>query len=198
MESLLDFISHQGYLAIFTLLMLGIFGLPVPDETILMFSGFLSAKGHLSLPLLIPVAAAGSITGITISYVIGRFGGFFLLDKYGPLVGISTDKIEKAQAWLQSRGKWSIFFGYYFPGIRHLTALTAGSTRMRYSLFALLAYAGAIIWTTTFALLGYFLGEKWQAVARAIHGHLVLASMALIIGGIAAYLIFRKLRRKAV
>ncbi len=198
MENLLDFIAHQGYLAVFTLLMFGIFGLPVPDETILMFSGFLSARGHLGLPLIIPVAAVGSMCGISISYFVGRFGGFYLLVKYGHILKISMEKMEKAQVWLQNRGKWSIFIGYYFPGIRHLTALVAGSTRMKYPVFALFAYSGALIWTTTFILLGHFLGEKWQTVAKAIHGHLVLASIVLIAGSVLAYMIFRKTRHKPI
>lgn len=37
-----EWITHYGYVAIFVLLMLGIVGLPVPDEALLTFVGYLS------------------------------------------------------------------------------------------------------------------------------------------------------------
>ena len=43
-------IAQYGYLAIFCLLMFGIVGLPVPDETLLTFTGYLVYKGTLSAP----------------------------------------------------------------------------------------------------------------------------------------------------
>lgn len=42
-------ITHYGYVAIFVLLMLGIVGLPVPDEALLTFVGYLSFKGDLQV-----------------------------------------------------------------------------------------------------------------------------------------------------
>ena len=60
MESLLDWISHYGYAGLFVLLVLGIVGLPVPDETLLVFSGYLisQAKLHPALTWLAGVGAA--------------------------------------------------------------------------------------------------------------------------------------------
>jgi membrane protein DedA with SNARE-associated domain len=41
MSTIVYWIAHYGYLALFGLLMLGIVGLPVPDETLLTFAGYL-------------------------------------------------------------------------------------------------------------------------------------------------------------
>ena len=41
MEIITQWISHYGYFGLFSLLMLGIVGLPVPDETLLTFAGYL-------------------------------------------------------------------------------------------------------------------------------------------------------------
>ena len=64
-QQVLAWITHYGYLAIFLLLVFGIVGLPVPDETLLTFTGYLVFKGHLSLPLAFATALAGSACGIT-------------------------------------------------------------------------------------------------------------------------------------
>ena len=50
-QQVLAWITQYGYLAIFFLLVFGIIGLPIPDETMLTFSGYLVYMGHLSLPL---------------------------------------------------------------------------------------------------------------------------------------------------
>ena len=67
-QQVLAWITQYGYLAIFSLLVLGIVGLPVPDETLLTFTGYLVYQGHLSLPLALLSGFAGSACGITTSY----------------------------------------------------------------------------------------------------------------------------------
>ncbi|MBV8729091.1 MAG: DedA family protein, partial [Acidobacteriia bacterium] len=71
-QHVLTWITQYGYLAIFLLLALGIVGLPVPDETLLTFTGYLIYKGHLSPPLAFASALGGSASGITASYALGR------------------------------------------------------------------------------------------------------------------------------
>ena len=67
MELVFQWVSHYGYQAIFALLVLGIVGLPVPDETMLVFCSYLVWRGNLkAIPVLI-VAFLGSACGITVS-----------------------------------------------------------------------------------------------------------------------------------
>jgi membrane protein DedA with SNARE-associated domain len=42
-------LGQYGYFGIYGLLMLGIFGLPLPDETLLLFCGFLGFEGDFRL-----------------------------------------------------------------------------------------------------------------------------------------------------
>jgi len=82
-EQVLNWITQYGYIAIYLCLVLGIIGLPIPDETMMTFSGYLVFTGTLSLPLTFLTALAGSISGITISYALGRFLGIQLVHRYG-------------------------------------------------------------------------------------------------------------------
>jgi membrane protein DedA with SNARE-associated domain len=49
MDSSTYWVTHYGYGGIFVLLMLGIVGIPIPDESLLAFAGYLVSKGELQL-----------------------------------------------------------------------------------------------------------------------------------------------------
>ena len=171
--------------------MLGIVGLPVPDETLLTFTGYLVFQGHLALPLAFLSGWAGSACGITLSYTLGRTFGLTLIHRYGRYLRITEDHIEKAHAWFRRAGHWSLTFGYFIPGVRHFTAYAAGMSDLEYPTFARFAYAGAALWASAFIGLGYLLGERWQAVQRNIHHYLAVGAIAGVILA-AGYLAWRK------
>ena len=193
-QQVLAWITQYGYLAIFSLLVLGIVGLPVPDETLLTFTGYLVFKEHLSLPLAYATALAGSITGITISYWLGRTFGLSLIHRYGRYLRITEEHLQKAHAFFERAGHWSLTFGYFVPGVRHFTAYAAGMSELEPPRFAAYAYAGAALWVGTFITLGYFLGERWEAVEKNIHQYMVWVAIGIVILA-AAFLIWRKLRK---
>jgi membrane protein DedA with SNARE-associated domain len=194
-QSILAWLSQYGYFAIFFLLMLGIVGLPVPDETLLAFSGYLAFKGNLSLPLAFAAAWGGSTCGITISYYLGRTFGLKLIHRYGRYVRITEEHVMKAHAWFDRVGHWGLTFGYFVPGVRHLTAYAAGMSEVSPRQFALFAYSGGFLWAATFLSLGYFLGERWKAVEGEIHRYAVLFTIAAAVV-LVGYLIGRWLWRR--
>ena len=97
MDILIHWIKSYGYLGVFASQMLGMFGLPVPDETILTFTGFLVYKDYLHPVPAVLAAYLGSICGITVNYLAGRFIGFPLLHKYGSFLRLS-DREARAGA----------------------------------------------------------------------------------------------------
>jgi len=194
-QQVLAWITQYGYLAIFSLLVLGIVGLPVPDETLLTFTGYLVYSGHLSLPLAFGTALAGSISGITISFYLGRVLGMQVIHRYGRYLRIKEDHFNKAHAWFERVGHWALTIGYFIPGVRHLTAYAAGISELKPTHFALFAYSGAVLWVSTFIGLGYFLGDRWKAVEANIHHYLVLTAIAIAVLVI-AYLVWWKWIRK--
>ena len=177
-QQVLAWLSQYGYLAIFGLLVLGIVGLPVPDETMLTFTGYLVYQGHLSLPIALAAAFAGSACGISISYILGRTFGLALIHRYGRYLRITEAHLEKAHAWFRKAGHWSLTFGYFIPGVRHFTAYAAGMSDLEPNIFIRYAYAGAALWACTFIGLGYLLGERWKAVQQNLDHYLIGGAIA--------------------
>jgi membrane protein DedA with SNARE-associated domain len=176
METIAVWVSHYGYAAIFTLLCLGIVGLPVPDEWLLTFAGFLVYKNHLQLWPALAAACLGSMCGITISYGLGRSLGLFLIHHYGRLFRISQDDLNRVHVWFDRFGTWTLLIGYFVPGVRHFTAVVAGTSKLRFSHFSIFAYSGALIWAGTFISLGYCFGDQWSNVLEKVEDHLAICA----------------------
>ena len=186
MESVLGWIAHYGYAAIFGLLMLGIVGIPIPDETLLVFTGYLIYKHELE-PL--PAFASGflgSICGISVSYALGRTLGLYLVTHLGHFLHVEPEKLDHVRAWYERKGKYGLVIGYFIPGIRHLAAYVAGSSQLPLPVFATFAYFGGLLWSGSFITMGYFLGDEWQQMSTSIHRYLLIgagvATAALAIG----------------
>lgn len=183
MESILSWLSHYGYTGLFMLLVLGIVGLPIPDETLLVFSGYLISTGRLHpLPTFL-AGFAGSMCGISLSYTIGRTLGHRFVLRYGRFFHITAERVERVHGWFQRVGEWLLTIGYFIPGVRHFTALVAGMSELEYRTFALFAYAGAAIWVSSFLCIGYFVGENWRAAIELVHRYtLLFVGVAVMIG----------------
>jgi membrane protein DedA with SNARE-associated domain len=192
MDTLLIWISHYGYLGIFSLLVFGIVGLPVPDETLLTLSGFLIYKGTLQLIPTFLAAYFGSITGISISYAIGSTFGHRVLIKYGHYIHITEERLQKAHNWFEKTGRWTLIIGYFIPGIRHIVAIFAGTSELQLWEFALFAYTGGLIWTTTFLSVGYFFGDNWSSVLDIINHHIIILTIVFLVL-IIFYLLYKKI-----
>jgi len=189
--TVLHWVAAYGYLAIFSLLVLGIVGLPVPDEFLLASCGFLVYQGHLQLAPTVASALAGSICGISCSYIIGRTVGWkFLHSRAGKFLHVKEKHIERVHAWFDKIGHWALMVGYFIPGVRHFTAVVAGTSKVGFRSFALYAYGGAVVWVSTFVFIGFHFGKRWPEILGAVEHHLKLASAGL--GAIAAaYLLYR-------
>ena len=169
METGLHWIDRYGYGAIFALLMLGIVGLPVSDETLLIFVGYLSFKGTLQLEPALATAFLGSASGISLSYAIGRFIGLPALLKFGYLIRLRPEHLTETQRWVERWGKYSLLVAYFIPGIRHLAALVLGASLLPPAVFARFAYSGALVWSASFIGLGYLAGDEWIRLSPLLH-----------------------------
>ena len=195
-ETIQAFIGDYGAYGVFAAMMLGIVGLPVPDETILVFCGYMISQKKLSMVSILTGGILGSFSGITLSYVLGRTIGYGLLHKYGRWIRVSDKMLERIHGWFEHMGAWTLTFGYYIAGVRHFTAFVAGASKLEYHRFAIFAYSGAIVWVTTFVLLGNYLGENWRTVWEIGHRHLHIASAVLLaIAGVAGFVKWRRMKR---
>ena len=192
----MDFVFHwvttYGYAALFALLMLGVVGLPIPDETLLVFSGYLISRGSMHPLGAFATAVFGSWCGISLSYWIGRTLGLGVVHKFGRYIRMDDAKLVKVHAWFDRRGHWALFLGYYIAGVRHFTAIIAGASGLGFGTFVAYAWAGGLCWVAGFLTLGYYIGEDWRRISELVHRDLLWVSLVVLAAGIVVVLYRRK------
>jgi membrane protein DedA with SNARE-associated domain len=175
-QSMTLWVGQYGYPAIFFLLMGGILGVPVPDQLLLVISGYLILTRSLAAAPTLFVAVFGSICGITLSYLIGRCSGSYLAK-----TRFAAARLDEARKYFERFGAWTLIFGYFIPGVRNLIGLTSGMMRLKVRFFAPFAYAGAIVSSLTCIALGYFLGSQasWVLDSAGRFALLAIAAAAI-------------------
>ncbi|HET6462150.1 MAG TPA: DedA family protein [Syntrophales bacterium] len=173
MHALLLTITKYSYFGIFVALGLGILGFPLPDETLIAFAGFLVYEGKLNYLYAFAVCFIGTSSGVTLGYFLGRTFGNRLIKRYSTRLNVDPDHIQNAKKFYLRYGKFALFAGYFIPGVRHLTAIFAGTSIMPYPVFAAFAYSGAALWSIVFMNLGFFLGENWHRVSAYSNRYII-------------------------
>jgi len=194
-DTLSLWLMNYGSFVLFGLLLLGIIALPIPEETLMVLAGILMHSGKLSIPSTVIASILGAMCGISVSYMLGKTAGHYLVVKYGRWVGITKVRLHKAHQWFERFG-WALLVGYFIPGVRHLTGLCAGTSDFSYRQFALYAYSGAAVWVAIFLSIGYFFGKQWLSLYERIEigSELIvlIASVLVFVVLICVYKVFRK------
>ena len=157
-----ELISQYGYLAIFALLALGILGLPVPDEALMLLVGYLSSVMVLDFSLSVLIGCIGSITGMIISYTIGLRLGQPVVNKYGKWIGLTPKRFARVKGWFSRFGIWTVLFAYFIPGVRHVASYISGISAMPFKKYVLVSITGALTWSLLFVSIGYFIGSRFS------------------------------------
>lgn len=194
MEHIDYFLANYGYFAIFGLLMLGIVGPFIPDDTILVLSGIAVHRGQLNMASTIAVAFAGSLCGISLSYAMGRTGAVYVLRRASVVDRWMNKYLPEVERWFERYGKWTLFFGYFIAGVRHFTALAAGMSNVPTRMFALYAFPGGFVWVASFISIGYFLGEEWEEIHRRYNRGAVVVAAVVVAAGLIGW--WLKMRRR--
>ncbi|MHB8125822.1 MAG: DedA family protein [Desulfitobacteriaceae bacterium] len=184
---LIHYISQYGYVGLYFILAVSILGIPVPDEFLLTFVGYLTYSGKLNPIFAILSAIMGSSTGITAAYLLGKFFREKVLLYLKRHAG--SQRLERVFNWYHRHSGILLAIGYFIPGVRHLSGYIAGLSQLNYRYFAFFAYLGATIWSTLFILLGRLLGSRWNTILPIIHRYSLLLGVLAVLLSILFYYI---------
>jgi membrane-associated protein len=189
-QGVLDFVTSllvaHGYLVIIFGAALDNFGLPASGDVVLFAGGLFANGGELALPLVMLSGFVGAFISDNSVYWIGRVGGRPLIYRILKMrflnFLIDEESLDRAGRYFEAHGGKTVFVGRFGPGLRSMTPLFAGVTRMRYYRFLPYNLAAGVVWAVAYSLVGYVFGQYWDellAVARSL-GYGVVAIVALV------------------
>jgi len=159
-------IKHSPYLGIFVLLFLGDVGLPFPEDTTLILSGFFIAQGITQpLPTLLIVYSGLLMTDFFL-YLAGRkYGRRVVQHKIFQRI-LSPDRLSKLEEKFKRWGILVVFFGRHLLGVRAQVFLSAGVMRMPAIKFLMADAASAILTVTLMVGIGYLGGNSIEVLRK--------------------------------
>lgn len=192
------FLETWGYLALFVLSFISAMGLPVGAELALIYGGVLASgevpnePHHLNLIVVIVLATSGEVLGSPAGYLIGRYGGRALVDRFGKYVLLTNKDLDRADAWFARHGEPLVLFGRFVPLLRSFVSFAAGLGEMAIGKFVVFTFIGCAIWCTALASLGFALGSSYSHVLKAFNDAGYLLALLAVIAVVT--LLFHRLR----
>ncbi len=194
--ALVTYITHYGYFAIFSLVFLQEIGVPnpVPNETVLLFAGYLSSAGILSFPLTFITVVSADFIGTSILYLVFYHFGELILEKKPKWIPLSKTHVQKISEKISDKGRWGIFVGRLVPYLRGYVSIAAGVLEIRPAIFLTTVIFSAILWSGGYAVAGVIIGPYWQTAADKIGGVQMIILTAIVV--IALIFIIRHFMKK--
>jgi membrane protein DedA with SNARE-associated domain len=166
-ELVRPYFAQWGYLIVFgtTLLENSAFlALLVPGDAVLLLAGFYAQRAALSLPAVMGLAFAGAVTGDTIAYAIGRFGGRRIVDRWGDTLRLTTGRVERFERFFAEYGMLAVALGRVTPVVRAFNTFAAGMSRMRFGRFFVAVVLVVAVWSTVVPTVGFLFSGSLNLV----------------------------------
>jgi membrane protein DedA with SNARE-associated domain len=165
MPDILSIVAKYGYSSLFAALLMEAIGFPIPGALALLAAGAASAAGAMHPALAFGVAIGAMLAGDTTLYIAGRSSGWTLL---GFLCGLSLSPevcILRSAKWFYKRGRTTLLFAKFLPGVNTMAAPLAGSMHMRASQFFRFDLGGVLLYALAYGALGYLFRDVFRMIA---------------------------------
>jgi membrane protein DedA with SNARE-associated domain len=138
--------------------------IPFPSEVVVPPAAYKAAAAgsDLNVFLVVIFATIGANLGALINYYMAYFVGRPIVYKFansrlGHICLIDESKVQHAERYFDDHGALSTFVGRLIPAVRQLISIPAGLAKMKLSTFLIFTTAGALLWNTILAAIGYYL-----------------------------------------
>ena len=178
------FFVEYGYAAVFFVLVICGFGVPIPEDLTLVTGGVISGMGYTNPHIMFAVGMLGVLVGDGIMFAAGRIWGQKIL-RFKPIARIMTPKrYEQVQEKFDKYGNWVLFVARFLPGLRTAVFVTAGiSRKVSYLRFIIMDGLAALISVPIWIYLGEYGAHNIHWLMAKMHS---LQSGIFVILGIGA------------
>jgi membrane protein DedA with SNARE-associated domain len=189
MSDVVSLLKHHGYAALMLIVFMEAVGLPVPAALALVGGGAAAALHVLRLDTVLGAAVLAMLVGDTLLYVFGRYTGWWLLGILCRIAANPESCVLRSAESFYKRGRTTLMFAKFIPGINTLAPPLAGSMKMRWWEFVRLDFVGALLYTGAYTLAGFVFSRVIEDVLSRMRsvGHFMEWLLAVALLGYIAY-----------
>jgi len=161
-------IARHGVLLISAVAFAEAIGLPMPAALALIAGGAAVASHSLTFSMSFALVLGAMVAGDTLLFVLGRYLGWGLL---GVLCRVSINPescILRSAESFYKRGKITLIFAKFIPGINTMAPPLAGSMKMRWQQFLRLDATGATLYILAYGTIGFVFRDFLAAITRGL------------------------------
>lgn len=167
-DTLLALVPLYGLVLIAGVVSVSCLAVPLPSSMLVMASGGFAAAGDLVLWQVIAVAFCGFVIGDQTAYGIARWGGPKLLERLKAKPS-RAGLVARAEALVDRWGAAAVIFARtIIAPMGPWTSYIGGAAGLRWLTFTAAAILGAAIWSTGYALIGYYFADQISTIASMI------------------------------
>jgi len=190
LHELLSYIEQYGYWALFFCLWLGIIGMPIPDEMIVMSGGFVSSVGILSVVPSFVLTYLGVVSGLSLGYILGKIFGIKVLGKL--MKKKKAKYLLKSQEIVEKYGHYALVISYFIPVVRHIVPYLVGMNNMSFKTYAIYSYVIGFVWTLVYFVLGSLFGKHIEMIVTLVTEYGIYFGVIVIIVSSISYVYIHK------
>lgn len=187
MNNLLQSISQHGYLLLFLVVFAEASGLPAPAALALIAAGAAAASHLISAPIALGMAIIAMLLGDTLLFVLGRYTGWALLAFLCRVSMNPETCILRSAESFYKRGKLTLIFAKFIPGVNTMAPPLAGSMKMKPAQFFRFDAVGTCLYVVAYGAIGFlardFVARITQGLQSASHifAEIILAALVIFV-----------------
>jgi membrane protein DedA with SNARE-associated domain len=154
-------LSAHTYGVVFVATLIDATAIPFPGRILLAAAGAVAATGEVNAAAVIALGTAGVLITDHLWYFAGSLGGDRLLRLYCRVTFSSPDCVRRTTDRFKRFGALTIVVGRFVAAVRLLAWPLARQHGVGYPTFLALDTVAALVWTSIWVGLGWFLGDRW-------------------------------------
>jgi membrane protein DedA with SNARE-associated domain len=201
---LTGWLAHYGVAAVFLLMLIdAVF--PAASELVMVYAGALASgalahrvdvlgwhgTGFSAYVAVVLAGVVGYQLGAVLGWWIGRRGGRAFVERRGRWLHLSSERLDRAEAWFDRFGDRAVLIGRVTPVARSFVSIPAGLFESPFARYNVLTLIGNGAWCLVFAAAGWALGSSWER----FHEDFRWVEYA-VVAGIVAFAAYWFLRRR--
>jgi membrane protein DedA with SNARE-associated domain len=183
-QSISEYITQYGYLAVFILVFMQETGIPsFPNEIVLAYFGYLSNKTSLSFPLVFLLVIIADVSGSCLLYFLFYYFNSFIIKLKPTWLKLPEQTIGYIKNQLLNEEEKKIFIGRLIPFVRGYIPVVAGLIRVDIYKYISTVFVSALLWSGGWVIAGWLAANYCNDFMAQLtsKGSVIISILSLLI-----------------